>query len=111
MACKKCGADIHWAWNETVRRWLPIEPCPPHPHDRLHEGSRILDKRRHRVHECLPRETIAACATLFVSPSAPKEVIAAAFRALALMLHPDVGGTTREMQDLVAARDWLLEEE
>ncbi len=48
-----------------------------------------------------------AYVTLFLLPTAPRCVIRAAYRALAGELHPDVGGTTSEMQRLNAARDTL----
>lgn len=44
-------------------------------------------------------------ATLFVVRSAPREVIDAAYRALSRMQHPDLGGTTEQMQRLNGAKD------
>jgi len=42
-----------------------------------------------------------------VDPALVERLIATGFKRLAMELHPDRGGTTRAMQDLVAARDWL----
>src|SRR5262249_2822674 len=39
-----------------------------------------------------------------------QELISVGFRALALKLHPDHGGTHAEMTKLNAARDWLREQ-
>ncbi len=41
--------------------------------------------------------------TLHLLPSAPPEVVKAAYKALAMKLHPDHGGDTEEMQRLNAA--------
>ena len=42
-------------------------------------------------------------AALFVTPSAPFEVIEAAYKALARLYHPDNGGDTAKMQEVNAA--------
>lgn len=42
---------------------------------------------------------------LFVTDDAPEAVCKAAYKALARLLHPDNGGTTRQMQDLNGAWD------
>ena len=39
-------------------------------------------------------------ATLYLLPEAPKEVVKAAYRVLAKTLHPDLGGSNGEMQEL-----------
>lgn len=44
-------------------------------------------------------------AVLFVSPDAPREVVFASYKSLALVNHPDRGGTTEAMQKLNAAFD------
>ncbi len=43
---------------------------------------------------------ITAYAALHLLPSAPPEVVTAAYRALAKKVHPDAGGHTRKMQKL-----------
>ena len=49
-----------------------------------------------------------AYATLHLLPSAPPEVIKAAYRALAHLHHPDHGGDTQEMQAVNAAYQQLV---
>ena len=49
--------------------------------------------------------------TLWLLPGAPREVIRAAFRALARLHHPDIGGDTAAMQRITAAYDELMREE
>lgn len=51
-----------------------------------------------------------AYATLHVQVGAPKEVIHAAYRALAKLRHPDVGGTTAAMVEINRAYDLLTPE-
>lgn len=50
---------------------------------------------------CLSRDSDYA--KLYVLPTAPPEVIRAAYRALTKMRHPDVGGSVAVMQELNAA--------
>ena len=45
---------------------------------------------------------------LGVAADAPREVVEAAYRALARRAHPDQGGSTAQMAALTAARDALL---
>lgn len=51
-----------------------------------------------------------ACATLFVTPGAPFEVIQGAYRALAKMHHPDLGGDTHVMRQINDAYETLTAE-
>jgi hypothetical protein len=48
-----------------------------------------------------------ALATLFVTSGAPPEVVKAAYRALALLYHPDKGGDPSKMRELNEAYDQL----
>lgn len=48
-------------------------------------------------------------AVLGVAPNAPRDVIEAAYRALARKAHPDAGGSTARMAELSAARDAMLQ--
>lgn len=47
---------------------------------------------------------------LGVAPNAPREVVEAAYRALAKRAHPDTGGSVAAMAELNAARDAALRE-
>jgi curved DNA-binding protein CbpA len=46
-----------------------------------------------------------ALAQLFLLPNAPTDVITAVFRVLAKKYHPDMGGSTEQMQRLNAAME------
>lgn len=46
-------------------------------------------------------------AVLHLLPSAPPELIGAAFRVLAKKVHPDAGGTDAGMRELIAAHETL----
>ncbi len=55
-----------------------------------------------------PTRTPDAFATLHLLPTAPPEVVKAAYRALAVKLHPDKpGGDTQAMQTIIAAYEQL----
>jgi len=53
------------------------------------------------------RKTDPSFAALHLLPSAPPELIDAAYRCLARLNHPDTGGSTATMQRLNAAHDTL----
>jgi hypothetical protein len=46
-------------------------------------------------------------AALHLLPTAPPEVVRAAYRALAMKHHPDLGGDVRAMQTIIAAYEQL----
>jgi DnaJ domain len=50
-----------------------------------------------------------AHATLFVTSDAPAEVIRAAYKALAMLYHPDLGGDPERMVDLNRAYETLTQ--
>ena len=50
-----------------------------------------------------------ACATLFVTPGAPFEVIQGAYRALAKLHHPDLGGDDKMMRLVNTAYEVITE--
>jgi len=53
------------------------------------------------------RKTDPSYATLHLLPSAPPELVDAAYRCLARLHHPDTGGSTTTMQRLNAAHGAL----
>ena len=53
------------------------------------------------------RKTDPSFAALHLLPSAPPELIDAAYRCLSWLNHPDVGGSTSAMQKINAAHDLL----
>lgn len=48
--------------------------------------------------QMVPAEQAAAYRALHLQPSAPPELVKAAFRVMCKLHHPDTGGTTRTMQ-------------
>ncbi len=55
-----------------------------------------------------PPPRAQAHATLFVTPDAPPEVIRAAYKALAMLYHPDLGGDSERMVELNRAYETLV---
>lgn len=107
--CRTCNGLIFWAWDERHARWIPgdLESIRGDEHE--FEGG-VIYERHHRRHRCEsnakppptgPRQTATGYhATLYVLPNAPKEVIRAAYRALAAIHHPDVGGDSERMIEI-----------
>jgi DnaJ-domain-containing protein 1 len=62
---------------------------------------------RHRPDGAPPLD---AYATLHLQPTAPPELVTAAYKCLAKLAHPDRGGTTTNMQMLNAAFDSLRDQ-
>jgi hypothetical protein len=64
------------------------------------ETSSDAHERAHKPHTPAKADPFA---TLHLLPSAPPEVVKAAYRALSLKHHPDLGGDVRAMQTINAA--------
>lgn len=64
--------------------------------------------RSHQDGSELSEEDVAAYLCLHVTPSAPDALILAAYRTLAKVYHPDVGGSTQDMQRLNQAYKHLM---
>lgn len=61
----------------------------------------VVYKNGYGRHEWAARRDVTnAYATLHLLPTAPPELVKAAYRCLAMMNHPDVGGDTETMQQL-----------
>ena len=72
----------------------------------VHPGELGLDSGQHRqagpqAQHRLPAEQTYA--VLHLQPTAPAELVTAAYRVLAKLKHPDHGGSTQEMQQINAA--------
>lgn len=66
---------------------------------RLHCGSvQYVTHDGAGLEVAIPSETAAAYRTLHLLPSAPPELVKAAYRVACKLHHPDAGGTTGEMQ-------------
>lgn len=79
-----------------------------------YEDSIVFEKRQHERRQRekpkpptpQPQSAASPYTMLFVLPSAPPEVIDAAYRALAKLYHPDrAGGSTQKMKELNVAYD------
>jgi len=66
------------------------------------KGGEKRQRHTHHPHEHRPKP-IDPYVTLHLLPSAPAEVIRAAFKALAMKHHPDHGGDEEQMKRLNAA--------
>lgn len=115
-ACRDCGAKIIFAFNETRERWLPIEYRTHRSSDSPFEGGVYLEQH-HEVHRCAKRQQVSGAkgsphhAALHLLPSAPIQVVKAAYRALALIHHPDKGGSNDRMRELNAALEAIEREQ
>ena len=101
----------HRSYDPTTRGWAVTDP-------RLAEQAlalvawffpdvAVLDGP-HAPRDPRPiRRDDAAFGELHLAPSAPPEVLDAAYRALARLHHPDLGGSNAAMQRLNAAYDAL----
>ncbi len=58
----------------------------------------------------VPKDTASAHEVLFILPDAPREVIDAAYKALARMHHPDQGGDEEKMQRINRAYEELKDQ-
>jgi hypothetical protein len=93
------AAGLGAKWQADAKTWTV-------PKSATREALRIVD--RHYSHRIAVRpEPITpfadACRDLCIQDWAPREVARAAYRALALLYHPDRGGDTRTMQRINAA--------
>ncbi|MCS6806314.1 MAG: J domain-containing protein [Acidobacteriota bacterium] len=75
------------SWLSWMRRELKAEVVYRSPHHR----SDSLDQRS---------SLTPAYATLHLLPTAPPELVKAAYHCLARINHPDVGGDTKSMQQI-----------
>ena len=77
-----------------------------------HGGAVMMD-RAFAGFETLPSPEVPErpwFEVLGVAPDSPREVIEAAYRALAKQQHPDLGGTERGMSELNKAREQAMKE-
>lgn len=63
----------------------------------LHCGG-VRHIENDEVSPAVPGETVAAYKTLHLLPTAPGDLVKAAYRIMSKLHHPDTGGSTREMQ-------------
>jgi hypothetical protein len=112
--CKRCDAKIAWCWDDSRAKWCCIEPGSLSDVDEEFERGSPYLERWHVFHRCTgpkraPNRTDSTSSPVFAElhllSSAPPQVVAAAFKALALIHHPDVGGDPERMRAINAAKD------
>lgn len=106
-ACRSCGKSISFAWDDDRSKWRPIESSSLAPEDVDFDGG-VYFERWHRIHRCevrVNKGAAAAYAALHLLPTAPPQVVHAAYRALSLIHHPDAGGDVERMKAINNARD------
>jgi hypothetical protein len=95
-------------WREP---WEAYKAVMDSADDELRKAQQRMDDRarEHRERHAPPRRgsTSNAFATLYLAENAPKQVVTAAFRALAAVHHPDKGGDAETMARINAAYDEL----
>ena len=64
----------------------------------------------HRTRRIVDAKYADACSELWLKPGAPREVIDAAYRALARLYHPDAGGSEEAMTRLNLAYRQIVTE-
>lgn len=111
------------AWDAERKVWRVSPPYGPTAARvvKMYYAGAMIDpppgpKFREDPDPVWPRYQPASCGcseahrTLGVCATAPKEVIAAAYKALSKRLHPDAGGSDAEMLKLNAAYEQVIEE-
>jgi hypothetical protein len=63
----------------------------------------VYKNQRPQSGQLRPPSLTGAYATLHLLPTAPPELVKAAYRCLAMINHPDVGGDTESMQQINVA--------
>lgn len=99
------------AWDPDAHCWTVEEPYVDQAIGilrQVHKAVRIDDQR-------IPRAGATSgegnsYATLHLLPTAPKELVDAAYRCLARLYHPDTGGNTTKMQALNLAYEHLKQQ-
>ena len=96
-------------WHPDLRAWR----IHPHLEDRARELLEDLgfvnaeERKTARPPRREQQKPVSPWAMLWLREGAPKEVVHAAYRALALLHHPDVGGNTEQMQEINLAYETL----
>jgi hypothetical protein len=97
-------AAIPWTareWDAARKVWRVDEAFDAVVIDLAEQhGAIVTDKRPVAESDQVPPALREACAILHITPGAPLAVAEAAYKALARLHHPDVGGDTATMQAL-----------
>lgn len=122
-ACNRCGQEIVWARDEARGKWISVEPWSIDDGSDVPYSGGIRLKPHHVVHfrmctaggraaetkasQAQSRPGDGPWAALWLANGAPPEVITAAYRALARIHHPDVGGSEEQMKKINDAHESL----
>lgn len=125
--CRDCGAPILWVQMAKSGNWNAFNVSPDssgrfYIDDAgfgrfLRAGETSKDRYTSHLGTCphsQPRQTPPSSDSpyrvLYLAETAPLAVVKAAYRALAQIHHPDVGGDTAQMQRVNAAYERILRE-
>lgn len=90
-------------WCPEIRQWWfkPGMLASVQTLAERHCGSvHYIERDSAGLEAAIPAATVAAYRTLHLQPSAPDELVKAAYRVLCKLHHPDAGGTTHAMQQV-----------
>lgn len=104
MVARFCADVVACAEEESSSKENYQERRQPEDHATDEQQSESLFDRRRKM--TLQR----ACATLYVTADAPSEVVQGAYRALAKLHHPDLGGDGKTMRLINHAYEVLTDE-
>jgi hypothetical protein len=96
------------SWNKTRKLWIIEETYVPvaleiaKRYFRGVELNRRAEQHQH-THSEQHYRSDNVHAVLHLLPTAPSELVKAAYRALSMLYHPDRGGDVQKMQALYAA--------
>ena len=111
-ALKNCVRPMDRAWRPATKSWCVdasaefemsewLALCTAEFHA---EVTRAKEKQKERREgRAAPKSEADPFAALYLLPSAPVEVVKAAYRALATLHHPDHGGDVEKMKAINAA--------
>jgi hypothetical protein len=100
------GTDVHrWALRHFSEYEIDLVGAYEHHESRSEQHGRSDQQQSTRA----PSRLEQAYSSLFVLPTAPREVVVAAHRALVKMNHPDAGGDTATMAKINDCMDVIRE--
>jgi hypothetical protein len=110
-ALKNCVRPMDRAWRPATKSWCVdasaefemgewLALCTAEFHA---EVVRAKEKQKERQTRATSKPEADPFAALYLLPSAPVEVVKAAYRALATLHHPDHGGDVEKMKVINAA--------
>lgn len=110
--CRDCKAEIFFAWDRRVDRWVPVDLVCIRGDEQEHQRG-VLRESHHMRHRCgftsaPPYDGPQPHRILFIAVDAPIEIVKAAYRELAKVYHPDVGGSEEAMRELNEAYEACL---